>query len=194
MMVEKTIRPWFTAFFLPVFPVGRPRRFTQCTSCQASFALPPEQLASQVAKVDAKQTERGIAMYNSLRASPANSVTLNELMQLYASMGEWDQATSAAADFPQALNNSEQCMTTLGRVYVSKHEAAEAITWFDAALSRNPQMGEANYYKAAAYMTSVPPDPDKAIAPARAARNAGYPHADVLLRQAEEKARLAENA
>jgi tetratricopeptide (TPR) repeat protein len=192
-MVEKTVRPWFTAFFLPVFPVGRPRRFTQCTACQASFALPPEQLVSQVAKVDARQTERAIAMYNSLRASPANSVTLNELMQVYALMGEYDQATSAAADFPQALHNSEQCMTTLGRVYVSKHEPGEAIKWFDAALARNPLMGEANYYKAAAYLASTPPDPANAIAPARAARNAGYPNADLLLRQAEEKCRIADN-
>jgi tetratricopeptide (TPR) repeat protein len=193
-MVEKTVRPWFTAFFLPVFPVGRPRRFTQCTACQASFALPPEQLVTQVARVDAKQTERAIAMYNSLRASPANSVTLNELMQVYASMGEFDQATSAAADFPQALHNSEQCMTTLGRVYMSKHEPGEAIKWFDAALGRNPMMGEANYYKAAACMASTPADPAGAIAPARAARNAGYPNAEALLRQAEELCRAGEGS
>jgi tetratricopeptide (TPR) repeat protein len=192
-LVEKTIRPWFTVFFLPVFPVGRPRRFTQCTACQASYALPPEQLVNQVAKVGAKQTERAIEMYNSLRASPANSITLNELMQLYASMNEVDQAISAAADFPQALHNSEQCMTTLGRVYIAKHDHAEAIKWFDAALARNGLLGDANYYKASAYLSSDPAQPAKAIGPARSARNAGYPNADGLLREAEEKARAAEN-
>jgi tetratricopeptide (TPR) repeat protein len=192
-LVEKTVRPWFTAFFLPIFPVGRPRRFTQCTACQASYALPPEQLVNQVAKVGAKQNERAIEMYNSLRASPANSITLNELMQLYAAMNEFDQAISAAADFPQALHNSEQCMTTLGRVYIAKHDHTEAIKWFDAALARNAMLGDANYFKAAAYLSSTPPEAGKAIGPARAARNAGYPNADALLREAEEKSRAAEN-
>lgn len=139
--------------------------------------------------MDAHQNERAIAMYNSLRASPANSVTLNELMQMYASMNEFDQAISAAADFTQALHNSEQCMTTLGRIYLAKKEHPEAMRWFDLALNRNPALGEANYFKASAYMTSTPPDPRSAIAPARAAKNAGYPNSEALLREAEERAR-----
>jgi tetratricopeptide (TPR) repeat protein len=186
-MIGKTVRPWFTLLFLPLFPVGSARTFTQCTNCQASFAVAPQQLASQAARVDAKQNERAIAMYNSLRASPANSITLNDVMQLYASLGEYDQAISAAADFPQALNNSEQCMATLGRVYLAKNEHAEAIKWFDAAIARNSSQGEAHYYKAAAYLTSTPPEPEKAVAAARAARKTGYPNADELLREAEEK-------
>jgi tetratricopeptide (TPR) repeat protein len=190
-MVGKTVRPWFTLFFLPLFPVGGTRTFTQCTSCQASFAVAPEQLANQAARVDAKQNERAIAMYNSLRTSPANSITLNDVMQLYASLGEFDQAISAAAEFPQALNASEQCMSTLGRVYLAKQEHAEAIKWFDAAIARNSSQGEAHYYKAAAYLTATPPEPDKAVAAARAARKAGYPNADELLREAEEKSRGA---
>jgi predicted Zn-dependent protease len=188
-LVGKKVRPWFTAFFLPVFPVGASKPFTQCENCQASFALPPEQMAGQVARVDAKQNERAIAMYNSLRNSPANSITLNDLMQMYASMNEFDQAISAAADFPQALNSSEQCMTTLGRVYLAKNERPEAIQWLDAAAARNPLLGEANYYKAVAYLTGTPSDPEQAAIAARAARNAGYPNADVLLQEAQEKAR-----
>ncbi|HSV13863.1 MAG TPA: zinc-ribbon domain-containing protein [Tepidisphaeraceae bacterium] len=190
-MIGKTVRPWFTLFLLPLFPVGAARTFTQCTNCQASFAVAPQQLANQAARVDAKQNERAIAMYNSLRASPGNSITLNDVMQLYASLGEYDQAISAAADFPQALNNSEQCMATLGRVYLAKNEHAAAIKWFEAAIARNPSQGEAQYYKAAAYLTATPPEPQKAVPAARAARNAGYPNADELLREAEEKVRGA---
>ena len=69
-------------------------------------------------------------MYNSLRLSPANAVTLNELMSVYAGMNEFDEAVSAAKMFPAALDSSEQCMTTLGRVYLAKGDYAEAVAWF----------------------------------------------------------------
>ncbi len=109
-------------------------------------------------------------------------------MTLYAGIGEFDQAVSAAGQFPDALNNSEQCMTTLGRVYLAQNDHATAIQWFDAALSRNETLGEASFHKAVAHLTSTPPDYPRAIASARAARSNGFPNADGLLREAEAKA------
>jgi tetratricopeptide (TPR) repeat protein len=179
------VRSWFTIFFLPIFPLGRGQRMTQCGKCGASFAMPPEQFVDASARADAKQNQRAIAMYNSLRASPANSITLNELMQLYASMGEYSQATSAAAEFPNALNNSEQCMTTLGRIYLALGEQSVALQWLDAALARNADSAEAQYYKAVAHLRGSPPDPAKAIAAARAAKKGDYPGSDELVKEAE---------
>jgi tetratricopeptide (TPR) repeat protein len=186
-LVGKQIRPWFTVLFIPIFPVGQSRQFTQCQRCETSFPLPPEELAGHLSKIDARENQRAIAMYNSLRASPGNSITLNDLMQLYAQMNELDSASSAAADFPVALNSSEQCMTTLGRVYLAKNQHDAALQWLDAAVARNPQFAEAYYYKAAAHLTATPCDPQKAAIAARTARNAGYPDAEELLRRAEEK-------
>ena len=188
-IVGKTVRNWFTLFFLPVFPVGGARRFSQCTHCGAEFPVEARELGQQVAAAERQQSQRAIALYNSLRNSPANSITLNELMTLYASMNEFDQAISAARDFTQALHNSEQCMATLGRIYLTKNDHAEAIRWFDEALKRNDSLGEAHDYKGVAYLTDNPPDHDRAIASARAARNADYPGADELLREAESRAR-----
>ena len=59
------------------------------------------------------------------------------------------------------------------------------------ACARNPQFGEPHYFKAAALLTGEPPQPDKAMVSARAARNAGFPNAEALLREAEEKSRAA---
>ncbi|MDB5302378.1 MAG: hypothetical protein JWO87_4041 [Phycisphaerales bacterium] len=188
-LVGKRYRHWFTLFFIPVFPISGSTRFTQCSRCGAQFPVTPEQLSSRLAQSESQQSQEAIGLYNSLRASPANSVTLNQLMTMYASMKEYDQAISAAADFPQALHNSEQCMTTLGRVYMAKNDLGNALQWFDAATSRNAHLGEAQYYKAVAHLMRIPPEPDKAIAAARAARSAGYPNADALLRDAEAKAR-----
>jgi tetratricopeptide (TPR) repeat protein len=188
-IVAKSVRNWFTLFFIPVFPVSGSRRFSQCSHCGAQFPVEARQLGQHVAAAEREQSQRAIALYNSLRNSPANSITLNELMTLYASMGEFEQAISAARDFPQALHSSEQCMTTLGRVYLAKDDHAEAIRWLDEAIARNGSLGEAQYFKGVAYLTGTPPDYDRAVAAARAARNAGYGGAEQLLREAESRAR-----
>jgi tetratricopeptide (TPR) repeat protein len=113
-------------------------------------------------------------------------------MVLYATMNEYDQAISAARDFPQALESSEQCMTTLGRVHLAKNDHAEAIRLFDRAIARNPNLGEAHHYRGVAYLTAAVPDYAQAATSARMARNAGYPGAEQLLREAEERVRGGE--
>ena len=190
-LIAKTSRTWFTFFFLPIFPVSGRTRFCQCPNCGAQFPAAPEDLRRELDANDRQQSQQAIALYNSLRASPANSVALNQLMAMYASMQEYDQAVAAAGEFPQALNSSEQCMATLGRVLLAQDRHAEALRWFDAAVARNPMLGEGQYYKALAHLTSTPPQLEQAIAAARAARSAGWPNADALLREAEEKARVA---
>ena len=85
-------------------------------------------------------------------------MTLNNLLLLYLQIGELNQAVSAANEFPDALNASEQCMTTLGRVLMEQKQSEAAIKWFDAAISRNPMLGEASYCKAVLLMGMNPPD------------------------------------
>jgi tetratricopeptide (TPR) repeat protein len=188
-ILGKTVRTWFTIFFLPVFPMGASKRFSQCSNCGAQFPVEARALGTQVAAADREQQQRSITLYNSLRNSPGNSITLNELMTLYATLGEYDQAISAAAQFPQALENSEQCMVTLGRVFLAKGENAEAVRRFDQAIARNETLAEAHYYKGVALLTAATPDYARAAAAARTARNNGYPNAEPLVREAESRAR-----
>ena len=188
-LVPKSFRNWFTVFFIPVFPISGRTDFCECANCHAQFTLKADELRARLAHADQEQNQKAIALYNSLRASPANSITLNELMMTYASMKEYDQAVSAAGEFSQALNSSEQCMTTLGRVLLAQNKFPEALQWFDAAVARNPSLGEAQYYKAVAHLLETPPQYDKAVSAARAARGAAYPNADALLKEAEAKAR-----
>ena len=188
-LAAKSYRSWFTLFFIPVFPISGKTPFCECSHCGAQFQVPADELRQRLAEADRQQNQQAIGLYNSLRASPANSVTLNELMTAYASMNEFDQAISAAGEFHQALHASEQCMTTLGRVYLAKNQFPEALQWFDAAVARNPALGEAQYYKAVTHLLTTPPDASRAVAAARAARTAGFANAEALLREAEEKAR-----
>jgi len=188
-MVGKSYRTWLTFFLIPIFPVSGAKKFSQCVHCGAQFTIDARQLGQQVAAAEREQSQRAIQLYNSLRNSPTNSVTLNELMTLYASINEFDQAISAAREFAGALHASEQCMVTLGRVYLAKGENNEAVRWFDAAIARNATLGEAHYYKGVAHLTATPPDYDAAVTAARAARAHGQPNADQLLKEAESRAR-----
>jgi tetratricopeptide (TPR) repeat protein len=189
--LAKSYRTWFTVFFIPIFPVSSRTSFTQCPHCGAQFPFSGEELRDRVSVAGQQQNQRAIALYNSMRNSPANSITLNELMTVYATMQEFDQAISAANTFPDALSSSEQCMTTLGRVYLAQNRHDDALKWFDAAVARNAMLGEAQYYKALTHMLKTPPQYPQTIAAARAARNAGHPQAEGLLREAEEKSRGA---
>jgi len=190
----KSIRQWFTLFFIPVFPISGAERFTECDACHAQFRLSVDELRQRLVADEGRLRQQAITLYNSLRASPANSITLNELMIAYASMKEYDEAISAARQFPDALNNSEQCMTTLARVCLARDARQEAIAWFDAAITRNPGLGEAHYYKAIAHATAEPPQIDQAIAAARQARNVGYPDAESLVQDLEARARQTAGA
>jgi tetratricopeptide (TPR) repeat protein len=142
-----------------------------------------------VEQVDDAARQRAIGMYNSLRASPGNSVTLNELMTLYAGLNDFGEAISAAKLFPAALDASEQCMTTLGRVHLAGSEYEQAVEWFDKAIERNPLHGDAQYFKAMALSTQPSPDLAGAQSAARAARTAGHSSAELLLRDIEQKLR-----
>ena len=186
-LVGKRVRPWFTLFFVPVFPMGGGRAFTQCRRCNASFNGATRQVAGVAARTQAQKAQRAITLYNGLRASPANSVTLAELIGLYLSLGEPEQAVGAAADFPDALNASDQCIVLLGLAYGVAGRPEESIHWFDTALARNPESGDAYFQRAKAYLSRTPPDIERALADARAARRAGQAGADELLRQVEAR-------
>jgi tetratricopeptide (TPR) repeat protein len=188
-MQNKAARPWFTLYFIPIVPVGAKRRFCQCLNCGTQFRIAAEEIAQRTTVSQQTQVQQTIQMYNSLRASPANSVTLNNLMMLYFQLKEFDSAVSAANEFQQALNASEQCMTTLGRVLMEQKKYTDAIGWFDAALARNGLMGEAAYCKAVALMHLTPPDLTGATAAARIARTAGMGGADALVREIENRSR-----
>jgi tetratricopeptide (TPR) repeat protein len=191
MIQPKSVRSWFTLFFIPIFPLGAKRIFSQCTNCRAQFRVSPQQLSQHQAASQQQQMQQAIQMYNSLRASPANSVTLNNLLLLYLQLREFNQAVSAANEFQQALNASEQCMTTLGRVLMEQGRHVEAIKWFDSALARNAAIGEAAYCKAVALMSITPPDLAGAAIAARAARTAGLNGAEALLKEIENRSRTS---
>jgi tetratricopeptide (TPR) repeat protein len=186
---NKGARTWFTLFFIPIFPMGGKTRFCECGNCHGQFRLSAEELGQKTAASQQQRMQQAIQMYNSMRASPANSVTLNNLMLLYFQIKEFDQAVAAANEFPQALNASEQCMTTLGRVLMEQGRHADALQWFDAALARNSMQGEAAYCKAVALMTIKPPDLVGANAAARIARAAGVNGAEALLKEIDNRSR-----
>jgi hypothetical protein len=122
----KSYRTWFTLFFIPVFPISGATRVSQCTRCGTVFNLPIEQLRGAAATSGQNQYHEAIKLYNLLRDNPTDSVLLFQVMNMYASMGEFGQAVSAARQFPQALASSSQCRDLLARIEATPRPAEQA--------------------------------------------------------------------
>src|SRR3954466_6365494 len=72
-LVGKTSRQWFTLFFIPLIPISKARRFTQCSRCGTQFGVPIEEIASRMGQQSQGDFQQAIAIYNNLRASPNDS-------------------------------------------------------------------------------------------------------------------------
>ena len=178
-------REWFTLFFIPVFPISGAKQFVKCSSCQSGFDMDIEQFRRKAAMPDGRAMQQCIALYNTLRESPRDSVLLNRLLEMYASMQEFDEALAAGRHFPQALSDSAQCLTTYGKIYLARGDAPESLKYFQMALEKNKALAEAHFFTAAAHLSSHPSNPDAAIASARLAASYGYPNTAEFIRQAE---------
>jgi tetratricopeptide (TPR) repeat protein len=187
--VPRTGRYWLSIFFIPVLPVSGKQPICECTQCGHRENVSIDSLRKAVSVGHGQRSQRAITLFNGLHKSPANSVGLNELMQLHLSMSDPQGAIAAAGQFQQALNNSEQCMTTLARAYLAQGDASAALAWAETALERNDSLAEAYYVKAVAHLAASPPDYASAVTAARSARASGFPGAEELLREAEAKAR-----
>jgi tetratricopeptide (TPR) repeat protein len=178
-------RDWFTLFFIPIFPISGVKRFVQCSTCKTSFDADIEQFRRSATMPDERAWQQTISLYNTLRESPKDSVLLNRLLEMYAAMREFDEALAAGRHFPDALNESAQCLTTYGKIYLAKGDVPEALKYLQMALAKNKALGEAHFYTAVAHLSSMPPNPDAAIASARLAATHGHPNTAEFIRQAE---------
>jgi tetratricopeptide (TPR) repeat protein len=178
-------RDWFTLFFIPVFPISGAKQFVKCTTCQACFDIDIEEFRRRSSIPDQRGLQQCIALYNTLRESPKDSVLLNRLLEMYAALREFDEALAAGRHFPDALHESAQCLTTYGKVLLASGNAPDALKYFQLALEKNKALAEAHFYTAVAHLSSLPPNPDAAIASARLAAANGYPNTAEFIRQAE---------
>lgn len=184
-IVPVRARDWFTLFFIPVFPISGAKQYIKCTTCQTCFDIDIEQFRRSASIPDQRNLQQCIALYNTLRESPKDSVLLNRLLEMYAGLREFGEALAAGRHFPEALNDSAQCLTTYGKVLLASGNAPEALKYFQRALEKNKALAEAHFYTAVAHLSSMPPNPDAAIASARTAAVNGQPNTAEFIRQAE---------
>jgi len=86
---------------------------------------------------DERAWQQCIALYNTLRESPKDSVLLNRLLEMYAGMREFQEALAAGRHFPDALSESAQCLTTYGKVNLAAGNPAEALRYLRMAVQKN---------------------------------------------------------
>lgn len=115
----RVTQPWFTFFFIPVFPLeprSRGTRFSQCSGCKACFELSIDQLSRKAGAAQRSDHAAAIQLYNQLRDHPTDSAMLLKLIQMYGAMGEPREARSACRAFPQAFEADPQCAAALSAI------------------------------------------------------------------------------
>src|SRR4051812_34642524 len=178
-------RDWFTLFFIPIFPISGAKPFVKCTTCQACFDIDIEEFRRRISIPDQRGLQQCIALYNTLRESPKDSVLLNRLLEMYAALREFDEALAAGRHFPEALNNSAQCLTTYGKVLLASGNAPEALKYLQMALDKNKSPAEPPFYPPVPHLSSPPPTPAPPTPSPRLAAANGHPNTADFIRQAE---------
>lgn len=184
-IVGKVYRPWFTLFFIPLFPIGGGQRFSECTLCGAQFGVPIEDVQREASAPDPRAYQQAIELFNRLRDQPDDPVLMNRVLEAYLALGEYREAIQAGERFPRAVERSDTCRIALGRAYLGANDRAKALAQFDAVLAHNPNAGDAHFFKAIAYWTMTPPDRTDARKSALRAKDLRHPEADRLLREIE---------
>lgn len=130
-MRGRVTQKWFTAFFVPVYPLEpreRGTRYSQCTSCKGRFAPTIETLARRAGILAGNDHAAAIRLYNDLRDRPDDAATLLRLLAVYEAMAEPAEADASCRAFPAAFAADPRCAEALRRIWAAKTEAARAAT------------------------------------------------------------------
>jgi hypothetical protein len=136
----KVAGPWFTLYFIPIFPVGGKQRFTQCSGCGAQFRLTVEEWAALAgrARPAAGTLQDAIGLVNELRETPADAEKLRQALALYLDLGEPREAVWAGKQFPLAAEGSDACLALLAKACEQTGDREGAMRYAVAARVLNP--------------------------------------------------------
>jgi hypothetical protein len=118
-LIGKMRRPWFTLFFIPVFPLAsksQSHRISQCRECKDLFDMPIEQFARRAGAAARNTFADTILLYNQLRDRPGDGKTMLKLLKMYEAMGEASEAEIAARHFPNAVAADPACAKLLEKM------------------------------------------------------------------------------
>jgi len=151
------VKNWFTLYFIPIFPTGSGTRFTQCAACKAQFRANIDEMRAMLGRAGAAQGQgqrppnlpqaasfpAAIALYNSLKETPADSAKLARLLKMYLDMGEPREVISAGRTYPMALEGSDACLSLMSQAFLMLGDRQSAARHAAAALALNPSNKEA---------------------------------------------------
>jgi tetratricopeptide (TPR) repeat protein len=188
-MIGKSMRPYCSVFYIPLFPEGQGQPFIQCTHCGGKYngdaAEIRERLASEMAQVNAAIVEK-MHLYE---ADPANADLGCEIAGLLVQSDRMDEALKLARCLIQSHPENANACVLLGHLYWHRNELDDAIQAFRQAVDRNPSHAGAHFVLAAALMNANPPQPGEALALAKKAADYGHPEARNLMQTIEQTQR-----
>lgn len=185
-MVGKSMRPYCSVFYIPLFPQGQGESFIECTRCGGKYNGNAASIRARQADQKAKMEAAIVQKMSLYQANPANAELGCELVELLAESDRIDEAMKFALCLTNSSPQHAGTHFLLGRLHLHRKELDQAIQAFRRAIDRNPAHAGAHFYAAVALMNAGPSRLGEALASARKAGECGHPEARNLAQAIEQ--------
>jgi len=186
-MIGKSMTPYCSIYYIPLFPQGGGRQFLQCTRCGGKFngdaaAIRREQQGRQ-SRLDSAISEK-MRLYHE---NPADADLACEVVELLAQSDRVDKAMELASSLAQTHSENANVHVMLGRLLLHRGEVPAALEAFRESIQRDPAHAGARFYSAVALLNTKPPRLAEALTFAKQARDRGHPEARNLVQAIEQR-------
>jgi len=185
-MIGKSMTPYCSVFFIPIFPSGGGESILECTSCGGKFHGNAHEIRGEMANVQAELNAEIARRQQSYSANPSDVDNANELVAMYCAADRPDDALQLAAHLAQTNPQDANAQVMLARVHLDRNDLAQTFSSLQQALAINRGHADAHYYWAVAATSTEPPRIDEALTFAQKARDLGHPEAPGLVQAIEE--------
>jgi tetratricopeptide (TPR) repeat protein len=185
-MIGKSMTPYCSVFYIPLFPEGKGEPFMECTNCGGKYHGDVGQLKARLANRMLELNAEIQKKQQSCAADPSDLQAASDLVELLVEAERVDEGQQLAERLTEAHPENANVHVVLARVHLHRGNMERTFQALRQAIAINPQHAGAQYYSAIAMMSVDPPRIDEALSCAKLAADNGHPEARDLIQAIEQ--------
>jgi tetratricopeptide (TPR) repeat protein len=185
-MIGKTMTPYCSVFYIPLFPEGKGEPFLECQSCRGKFHGDVQEIRYQMANRKVELNAEIEKKKQGYAANPSDGELGCEIIALLVAADRADEGLRSAELLAEAHPNNANVHVMLARVHMQMDKLDRTFRVLKQAIAINPTHADAHYLSAVALMNVDPPRIDEALSFAQQAGEYGHPEARDLVQAIEQ--------
>ncbi|MHC4176056.1 MAG: hypothetical protein ACYSWU_01030 [Planctomycetota bacterium] len=185
-MIGKSMTPYCSVFYIPLFPQGKGEPFLECESCRGKFQGDVQEIRSRIANRQVELNAEIEKKQQSYAANPSDGDLGCEIVALLVAADRENEGLQLAEQLAQAHPNNANVHVMLARIHMQMENLERTFQVLQQAIAINPTHADAHYWSAVAMMNVDPPRADEALPLAKLARDYGHPEARDLVHAIEQ--------